>query len=106
MDTEGGMSGMEFERDPRASDDGVAALNVLARGQEQLHAGLTQILARQDAALDVQGQQIERLLERIDTLPLPPDSREELIALREAVRAQSARVEALAELPGHRSDRT
>jgi hypothetical protein len=104
MASDGRAGLVELEGGQGASDDGVAALNVLARGQEQLHAGLTQILARQDAALDVQGQQIERLLERIDTLPLPPDSREELIALREAVRAQSARVEALASLPGHQSD--
>ncbi|WP_062120857.1 DUF6118 family protein [Aureimonas sp. AU40] len=107
MDFKGRESGHGSEQDPGgsdASDRWVAALNVLARGQEQLDAGLTQIAARQEAAAVVQEQRIERLLERLDTLPLPPDSREELIALREAVRAQSLKVEALVGLPGHRTD--
>ncbi|KTR02208.1 hypothetical protein NS365_22235 [Aureimonas ureilytica] len=53
---------------------------------------------------DYLNQRMEKVLTLIENLKLPPDSREELIDLREIVRGHSLTVEALANLPGHRSD--
>lgn len=53
---------------------------------------------------DYLNQRMEKVLTLIENLKLPPDSREELIDLREMVRGHSLTVEALAKLPGHRSD--
>lgn len=61
---------------------------------------LTILVQRQDYL----NQRIEKIQALIENLKLPPDSREELIDLREMVRGHSLTVEALANLPGHRSD--
>lgn len=97
------MVGNEDEG-PSQGIDLLAALNALARGQEHLDTRNAQILSRLDAGILVQDQSTERVVHRIDALALPPDSRDELIALRDEVRRQSRIIEALQASPIGRAD--